>query len=144
MPANTVNVPGAVTHAQLHSLPIKVSATATVTALTDSFVKPVQAEKDVQQAHFRGRLLRGCAVDLPMGYTGLVVRPGGSNGSDACGQAWTAQSAFQQFHAWNHDAAPSKTDPARRALDLLTLATQVHAPISLEDVEAELSMHQQP
>ncbi|KAG2482664.1 hypothetical protein HYH03_018435 [Edaphochlamys debaryana] len=58
--------------------------------------------------------------------------------SDAVARQWSAAGTFRSFVSWGHDSAPSASDPLRRALDWCALAQQVHSPVALDDVEAEL------
>ncbi|GLC47616.1 hypothetical protein PLESTB_000007400 [Pleodorina starrii] len=130
-PASVVTVPAGVREDQLHNLPIKLTHNATAAQLTEKW------NPDAQQAYLRGRLLRGMKVQLPEGYTGLVVRSSGSQ-TDECQRQWTAASEFSSFMVWAHDVAPGPSDPIRRTLEWCTLSNPVHVTVSLEEVEAEL------
>lgn len=68
----------------------------------------------------------GSDVELPAGYRGLLLRPapGAQDSSDACERSWVAAATFDRFTAWNHDTAPSASDPVRRALEWCALAKQ--------------------
>ncbi|PNW80104.1 hypothetical protein CHLRE_08g378100v5 [Chlamydomonas reinhardtii] len=141
-PASVITVPRGVTSsAKLHNLPIKLAGNQPVDALEGHF-EPKQREDGsaCMEAFLRGRVLRGSDVELPAGYRGLLLRPapGAQDSSDACERSWVAAATFDRFTAWNHDTAPSASDPVRRALEWCALAKQVHAAVTPDEVEEEL------
>lgn len=46
--------------------------------------------------------------------------------------------SFDHFTYWNHDLAPSATDKMARALAWPALAEQIHAAVSVAEVDAAL------
>ncbi|KAF8072388.1 hypothetical protein HT031_000047 [Scenedesmus sp. PABB004] len=90
-------------------------------------------------AHFRGRRLKA-AGGLPR--PGAAPR-GRRGGADTEQRSWQAVQQFRGLTLWNHDAPPAPSDWHARCIDWLALAEQVHAPVTLEAVEAELASMQQ-
>ncbi|CAI6012370.1 unnamed protein product [Closterium sp. NIES-65] len=52
---------------------------------------------------------------------------------------WRTVGRFSSFAYWNHDRVPKAGDGPARACDWLRIAKELHAPISLEDLERQLS-----
>ncbi|KAG5619510.1 hypothetical protein H5410_004728 [Solanum commersonii] len=120
----------------------------------------------VEEAHFRGRKLQGTTVVVPHGYSGtvraaaewkgdgtvgsIVPLQGGSGGfvlgkkmpvekrkrSEEDSSCWEMKAKFQNITLWNHDSLPSENDASLRAFHLFSVATALHQPVSLEDLEA--------
>ncbi|KAJ9515542.1 hypothetical protein QJQ45_021641 [Haematococcus lacustris] len=122
----------------------------------DKYFKPTPAtdgsQEPILEVQLRGRQLRGRAIALPPGYTGLLLSTssqgqgagqGGSQGLDHGSQGegqhhglqpepvrtWKCEHGdhFDSVTYWNHDATPGKSDTQRRVLDWLTVASEVHA-----------------
>ncbi|CAK0734072.1 hypothetical protein CVIRNUC_000379 [Coccomyxa viridis] len=90
----------------------------------------------VEEAHFRGRQLKGTTLQLPDNYTGQVLLK--QHVSDE-GSQWASQATFTSFTAWKHGVQALKTDSAQRRLDYLRICQQMHAPVSKACLERELA-----
>ncbi|PHT55307.1 hypothetical protein CQW23_03793 [Capsicum baccatum] len=94
----------------------------------------------VEEAYFRGRKLQGTTVAIPHGYSGFVlgkkmsdVKSKRSKEDSSC---WETKAKFQNITLWNHDSLPSENDASLRAFHLFSVATALHQPVSVEDLEA--------
>ncbi|KAJ9515244.1 hypothetical protein QJQ45_002376 [Haematococcus lacustris] len=128
----------------------------------------VGSQEPILEVQLRGRQLRGRAIALPPGYTGLLLSTssqgqgagqGGSQsldyGSQGEGQhhglqpepvrTWKCEHGdhFDSVTYWNHDATPGKSDTQRRVLDWLTVASEVHARVTPQAVNEQLASMQQ-
>lgn len=94
----------------------------------------------VEEAHFRGRKLQGTTVVIPSGYSGFVLGKKmpveKSKRSEEDSSCWEMKAKFQNIALWNHDSLPSENDASLRAFHLFSVATALHQPVSLEDLEA--------
>ncbi len=116
----------------------------------------------MQEATFRGRLLRGITHELPDGYQGapttlsqarqhsrvmfcslcydarlslrMLCAAGVVLTREPTGEAWRASSGFSRFSAWNHDTQPTSADAAPRTLQWLRLASALAAPVDAAEV----------
>ncbi|KAK4347481.1 hypothetical protein RND71_033820 [Anisodus tanguticus] len=105
----------------------------------------------VEEAHFRGRKLQGTTVAIPHGYSArnlakcvqifflLVLRKMPDEKrkrSEEDSSCWEMKAKFQNITLWNHDSLPSENDASLRAFHLFSVATSLHQPVSVEDLEA--------
>lgn len=82
----------------------------------------VTTDPSVEQAAFRGNLLRGKTLPLPQGTRGLVAQPK---------DGWQPTAEFSQLTYWNHERVPSHTDAAQRVLEWMSVAAMVRCTTAL-------------
>jgi len=129
----------------LHLLPCTIKYTGP--AAVDSYFLPTEENEGVLSASFRGRLLKGRTLRLPPGYKGLVLsensrkheeeeeedQPRGEASSGQ--QEWEISGSFDKFAYWNHDTQPSDNDTPPRWIEWLSLAEEIHKPVTEEELQ---------
>ncbi|GJP32589.1 hypothetical protein CLOM_g17206 [Closterium sp. NIES-68] len=84
----------------------------------------------------------GAAARDGEGREGLDEAEAAAEAGEVCfphAAQWQAVGRFSSFAYWNHDGVPKAGDGPARACDWLRIAKELHAPISIEDVEAQLA-----
>ncbi|XP_060194700.1 uncharacterized protein LOC132623907 isoform X2 [Lycium barbarum] len=56
--------------------------------------------------------------------------------SEEDSSCWEMKAKLQNITLWNHDSLPSENDASLRAFHLFSVATALHQPVSVEDLEA--------
>ncbi|XP_058728567.1 uncharacterized protein LOC131600419 [Vicia villosa] len=89
----------------------------------------------LQQSHFRGRLLEGTALQLPNNYSGFVLgKKNSARKSDDSSDSWETCARFKDITYWNHDCVPSQNDDFLRAFHWITVADALHSPVTPEEL----------
>ncbi|XP_078717903.1 ribonuclease H2 subunit C isoform X4 [Lampetra fluviatilis] len=121
----------------VHRLPCRVHRTGP--ARVAAFFSPAVRTGDGGElaTSFRGRELKGRAVPLPPGYSGVVVREESAGTSlrheDRRATALRAFSAFSAISHWNLETAPSGDDALPMALAWPALADAIHGSEDEDD-----------
>ncbi|KAK2412711.1 ribonuclease H2 subunit C protein [Trifolium repens] len=91
----------------------------------------------LQQSHFRGRLLEGTTLHLPSNYSGFVLgKKSSPKKSGESSDSWETSATFNDITYWNHDYVPSQNDDFFRAFHWLTVAKALHTPVTPEELES--------
>ncbi|XP_050920886.1 uncharacterized protein C12B10.15c [Lathyrus oleraceus] len=89
----------------------------------------------LQQSHFRGRLLEGTTLQLPHNYSGFVLgKKNSSSKSDESSDSWESSATFKDITYWNHDCVPSQNDDFFRAFRWISVAEALHSPVTPEEL----------
>ncbi|XP_013397498.1 ribonuclease H2 subunit C [Lingula anatina] len=87
----------------------------------------------VLSATFRGRPLSGKEMQLPDGYTGLLLKELHRPYSEEEERHLKVSHKFEQFTYWNLDAEPSINDKIHKALEWTHIAKTLHSPIESQE-----------
>ncbi|XP_032806129.2 ribonuclease H2 subunit C [Petromyzon marinus] len=118
----------------VHRLPCRVHCTGP--ARVAAFFSPAvrTGDGDELKTSFRGRELKGRAVPLPPGYSGVVVREESAGTSVRHeDRRATALRAFSAISHWNLETAPSGDDALPMALGWPALADAIHGSEDEDD-----------
>uniref|UniRef100_A0A2P2J5V3 Uncharacterized protein n=1 Tax=Rhizophora mucronata TaxID=61149 RepID=A0A2P2J5V3_RHIMU len=103
--------------------------------------KPTGIEVDgltMEEAYFRGRKLDGVTLPLPPTYSGFVLGKKSSHKRKMPGTSqrdcWQTNARFQSITYWNHDCLPSEHDAFLRSFHWLSIAEDLHKPVTAEDL----------
>lgn len=135
----------------MHWLPCAIDHTGEV-PVNDYFLPRASGSgklsgSEAKEAAFRGRRLRGATMMLPEHYSGFVLKREESLHEKSSSQSkpsWSTAGTFDKFSYWNHDTPASSMDTAPRVVEWLALADLVHAPVTCEQIEAQLLKSSQP
>ncbi|XP_045581019.1 ribonuclease H2 subunit C [Procambarus clarkii] len=86
-----------------------------------------ESQKKCLTGTFRGYPLQGCVMDVPDGYTGVVLketRPSLNSDDD---RTMRAICQFEKFTFWNWDREPSRGDRFQQAMDWVEIANVIHS-----------------
>lgn len=114
---------------------------AMVECYFDTTVRQEDSSLEVQNgvkalsASFRGRSLKGCSLNLPVGYTGFVMKEEKRPFTEEEDRILRATHKFSQFTYWNLETPPSNNDNLVKALQWINVASALHGT----DVESEHS-----
>ncbi|XP_002741115.1 ribonuclease H2 subunit C-like [Saccoglossus kowalevskii] len=81
---------------------------------------------------FRGRGLNGKHLDLPDGYTGIVLKEDKKPFLEEEDRHFKVTHKFNKFTYWNWDCLPSSNDAMIKSMLWPTIAKAIHSPISTE------------
>ena len=84
------------------------------------------------EAGFRGRCMRGCELNLPEGYSGVVLERRHQKSDEISTHSWQAVGTFDAFSYWNHDRHPVNSDGIQRVMEWAALASAIHKPLEPE------------
>lgn len=73
----------------------------------------------------RGYPLSGCVIDVPKGYTGIVLKETRPTLNSEESRTMRVISQFKQFTYWNWDREPSRGDKYQQAMDWAEIADVV-------------------
>ncbi|CAL1536913.1 unnamed protein product [Lymnaea stagnalis] len=93
------------------------------------FIKTVSQEFSHEKhisATFRGRPLKGEEVELPTGYTGLVVKEHHKRSTEDEDRNLAAIHRFDKFTHWNLDKTPTPDDSIHRALQWVDISAALY------------------
>lgn len=120
-----VLAPHELAQAEVHMLPCEVQFTGS--APVGAYFKPKQKGAAVE-ACFRGRQLRGRRVKPPSGFVGAILQDtAAGNCHDGEQRKWLHKSSFDDFTYWQHDDAPTGSEPPFKAMRFAGLASVLHA-----------------
>ncbi|CAH3153006.1 unnamed protein product [Porites evermanni] len=105
---------------------------AQVASYFDTSVREEEANSGVQNsvkalsASFRGRGLRGCVLNLPVGYMGYVMKEEKRPFTEEEDRVMKATHKFSQFTYWNLETPPSNNDAVVKAMQWINIASALH------------------
>ncbi|KAK3803799.1 hypothetical protein RRG08_026034 [Elysia crispata] len=115
-----------------HLMPCKVHLDDE--ANTSIFFHPsIKQEGQLKTAAFRGRPLNGKVLDIPSGYTGVMLTERGKRSTEEEDRLLLVSHKFDHFTYWNLDKEPSSDDLTQRAMQWIDLSSVLHRPISSEE-----------
>lgn len=79
----------------------------------------------VLKGTLRGYPLSGCVMDVPKGYTGIVLKETRPTLNSEESRTMRVISQFKQFTYWNWDRDPSRGDKYQQAMDWAEIADVV-------------------
>eukprot|EP01116_Phalansterium_solitarium_P012541 TRINITY_DN28950_c0_g1_i1.p1 TRINITY_DN28950_c0_g1~~TRINITY_DN28950_c0_g1_i1.p1 ORF type:complete len:155 (-),score=14.52 TRINITY_DN28950_c0_g1_i1:18-482(-) len=125
----------------LHLLPFEcVSYDGPARTSTFFCVEPTKDTTEsgsaVDQAVFRGRELRGTALELPPGFTGLILREDETQ-ADEVDKVWSVHGSFRELHYWNRETNPGPSDRPAKWLEWMSVSTTIHDSVSPEEFERQ-------
>lgn len=123
---------------KIHFIPCEIqhNSQANVDKYFESTVK--QDEEEKMTASLRGRPLHGQVMNVPSGYTGLLVEETRKAVTEDEEREITATQSFRSFNYWNLDRSPSELDKLPQALKWIDIAKVLHRPIDEDDSQASL------
>ncbi|XP_059162022.1 ribonuclease H2 subunit C-like [Physella acuta] len=83
-------------------------------------------------ATFRGRPLNGVEVNLPSGFTGLVLKEHHKRTTEDEERKLIATHSFDKFTHWNLDKQPTSDDLIQRALQWVDISSALHKPVKMD------------
>ncbi|XP_027238125.1 uncharacterized protein [Penaeus vannamei] len=83
-------------------------------------------EEKVLKGTLRGYPLSGCVIDVPKGYTGIVLKETRPTLNSEESRTMRVISQFKQFTYWNWDREPSRGDKYQQAMDWAEIADVIH------------------
>ncbi|RUS68498.1 hypothetical protein EGW08_023740 [Elysia chlorotica] len=115
-----------------HLMPCKISHDGE--AKTSNFFHPsIKEEGELKTGTFRGRPLNGKVLNVPSGYTGVMLTEPHKRATEEEDRVLLASQKFDSFTYWNLDKEPSSDDQIQRALQWIDLSAVLHKPISPEN-----------
>ncbi|KAJ8922456.1 hypothetical protein NQ315_004403 [Exocentrus adspersus] len=116
----------------VQSLPCRIHADcdASVAQYFDNYVKT--KEDGTLSGSFRGYPLRGKKVQVPEGYSGLVLHESSRPSDDKEERTFHVAGKFEEMTFWNWDKATGDGDGITRALEWIEIAKALHSPIEGE------------
>ncbi|XP_054284656.1 ribonuclease H2 subunit C [Macrosteles quadrilineatus] len=109
----------------IHYIPCKIHLDGN--AGVSQYFLPVNKEGKLE-ASFRGYPLKGEVVELPKGFTGLILEEKIER-SDAHERTLHVTKTFNEIVYWNWDKSPTKNDVFLAALDWIDIAKALHSPV---------------
>ncbi|GFS12559.1 ribonuclease H2 subunit C-like [Elysia marginata] len=82
---------------------------------------------------FRGRPLNGKVLNVPSGYTGVLVTEPHKRPTEEEDRLLVASHKYDKFTYWNLDKEPTSDDLVQKALQWVDLSSVLHNPISPEE-----------
>lgn len=86
------------------------------------FTPVISTNNSLLNSSFRGKPLTGKKVELPTGYSGLILEPKGSGSSNRL----KAVGSFKEVTYWKWDQNPSDSDNIPQSLKWLQVASTIH------------------
>lgn len=110
-------------NAQLLPCQINYRGPAKVSSYFEPSVEPLEDNKDVLKASFRGRPLIGREMPVHKDFAGVVLK---TAASDSDTKALYAAGKFDKFVYWNWSVAPSDNDKVAQVDDWIGVAEALH------------------
>ncbi|KAL8622935.1 hypothetical protein ACOMHN_027056 [Nucella lapillus] len=124
--------------AKCHLLPCTVNKDGEA-KVHNYFETSVREKDDGLTATFQGRPLNGQVMELPAGYTGVVLREVGSAATEDQDRLLRADQRFTSFTAWNLDKPHSGDDRLSKALQWIDVAKALHQPVDEENSQKSVT-----
>lgn len=83
-------------------------------------------DKKGMKGTFRGYPLEGSVMQLPEGYTGVVLKETRPNLNSDEDRTMRGVCQFKTFTFWNWDREPSRGDRYQQAMDWVDIASVIH------------------
>ncbi|KAF5282256.1 hypothetical protein FQR65_LT14388 [Abscondita terminalis] len=113
---------------QLMPFKIDVDCEAEVSIYFKPFVKTT--EHSNYSSSFRGHPLVGKKLNLPKGYTGVILNERVAPDTDDSDRNFYIASKFDTFMHWNYDKTPSLNDAIMQVLNVwVDIAEALHSPV---------------
>ncbi|XP_031567516.1 ribonuclease H2 subunit C-like [Actinia tenebrosa] len=133
---NSSSLDSAVETTRIHLMPCTIhhNGDADVASYFDPIVDGVAVktesgsntnDKDLSGS-FRGRILKGTTVSLPVGYNGYVLKEDRKPYTDEEDRTLRATHKFSQFNYWNLETPPSENDAMTKAMQWIDIASALH------------------
>ncbi|XP_055533276.1 uncharacterized protein LOC129723227 [Wyeomyia smithii] len=119
----------------IHYIPatIRGDGPAKVHQYFNSYTEELEDETLVNA--LRGYPLRGKHLNLPDGYSGIILQETQKPLSEHEERKFTFGGAFKQFTYWNYDKIPSRNDPLVKALDWIKVSQVLHEPLDADEIK---------
>ncbi|XP_060078895.1 ribonuclease H2 subunit C-like [Ylistrum balloti] len=121
---------------KLHSVPCRIHYDGNAN-IAQYFESNSRKSDEGVTASFRGRPLKGEVIQVPHGYTGLVVKETRKAVTEDEDRHLATMNKFHEVNYWNLDKTPCEDDKMKQALHWLELAKVLHQP--LEDENSQKS-----
>lgn len=126
----------AVSKGNAHLLPCEIEFSGD--ALVSAYFKPKKGEKRGLEAAFRGRALKGTALQPPTGYVGAVLQDTKQAAiADGEDRRWMHRGRLESFTVWKHDEEPNEDEPIFKVMRWASIADVLHADHSEEAAPKE-------
>ncbi len=106
----------------LYLLPCQISEPCTG-PVQEYFTSKITKEGSHLAASFRGRALKGAAVELPKNMDGFICR---LDETEEGGKEFVALSQFKGFTYWNHDVVPTGGDTIQKLIKFIKVLNAVN------------------
>eukprot|EP00727_Mastigamoeba_balamuthi_P004176 m51a1_g13756 hypothetical protein (167) ;mRNA; r:218435-219069 len=116
----TIALGGAKPAPPVHLIPATIKHSGAARVSTYFVARAAGPDPRVLEAAFRGRILKGCARDVPASYRGFVL----ADAED--GSGWRAEHEFSSFTYWNRETDPCSDDAVDRWLHWPAIANALH------------------
>ncbi|OWF38373.1 ribonuclease H2 subunit C-like [Mizuhopecten yessoensis] len=134
--ATYLTVTGGLEDVKLHAVPCHIHYDGKAN-ISQYFESNSRKSVEAMTASFRGRPLKGEVINVPHGYTGLVVKETRKAVTEDEDRHLTTINKFKEINYWNLDRTPCEDDKMKQALHWLDLAKVLHQP--LEDESSQKS-----
>ncbi|XP_041353046.1 ribonuclease H2 subunit C-like isoform X1 [Gigantopelta aegis] len=126
-----------VKHCHLLPCEIQYSGDANVASYFQSSIR--SDENKGLTACIRGRPLNGQEVELPRGYTGIILKENHRQVTEDDDRHLIATHKFEKFTYWNLDKVPSADDRLVKALHWINIAKVLHRPVDEESSQKSVT-----
>uniref|UniRef100_A0A1B6L5D9 Uncharacterized protein n=1 Tax=Graphocephala atropunctata TaxID=36148 RepID=A0A1B6L5D9_9HEMI len=110
----------------VHYIPCKIHLDGSA-KVTQYFLSSTNKNGELE-ASFRGHPLKGKVVELPKGYTGLILEETIQRSEDQ-ERTLHVTKTFSELTYWNWDKVPTKNDVFLAAMDWIDIANALHSPV---------------
>ncbi|XP_033735658.1 ribonuclease H2 subunit C-like [Pecten maximus] len=117
--------------AKLHAMPCHIQYDGKAN-IAQYFESNSRKTGEAMTASFRGRPLKGEVIQVPHGYTGLIVKETRKAITEDEDRHLTAMNKFKEINFWNLDRTPCEDDKMKQAKTWLELAKVLHQPLENE------------
>ncbi|XP_028659051.2 ribonuclease H2 subunit C [Erpetoichthys calabaricus] len=93
------------------------------------FIPAINKNKNEMTVSFRGRALKGQEINLPQGYTGLVLKEDHRPISDEEDRTLRVKSTFNSLTYWNLETQPTTDDTIVMAMNWPDIAAAIHGAV---------------
>ncbi|XP_069117791.1 ribonuclease H2 subunit C-like [Argopecten irradians] len=121
---------------KLHAVPCHIQYDGKAN-IAQYFESNVVKTDEGMTTSFRGRPLKGAVIQVPHGYTGLIVKETRKAVTEDEDRHLTTMNKFKEINYWNLDKTPCEDDKMKQAMNWLELAKVLHRP--LEDESSQKS-----
>ncbi|GFO21548.1 ribonuclease h2 subunit c-like [Plakobranchus ocellatus] len=122
-----------------HFMPCKIHFDGEA-KISDFFCSSFKHEDGSLTGKFRGRPLNGKELNVPEGYTGVVLTEPHKRSTEEEDRLLIPSHTFDKFTYWNLDKEPSPDDLIERALQWVDLSAVLHRPLSTEQSQDSQEM----
>ncbi|XP_078001232.1 ribonuclease H2 subunit C-like [Glandiceps talaboti] len=112
----------------ISSIPCKIEHDGEA-KISEYFHTSTREQDQGMTSSLHGRGLNGKTIDLPEGYTGIILREDKKPFLEDEDRHFKVTHRFQQFTYWNWDKVPSVNDTLSKAMAWPAIASAIHSSV---------------